>query len=248
VKIYLLLIDHARFFFYADESAGSDDRDHSDDSLTARRTSVRGWILAKYDRFRSAWQHADSGALQWMRQLWDWLHTWTHPDEAMLARLWSARRVDLHHPATRGGDEVVAVWKDYLRQQWRRHFVWLVVNSVIAPISLLFAILPGPNLIGYWFAYRAVHHALVIWGIRRVQRNTMPTELHPIEALDLPVEVGPDGKHTHAALAGRGTGLDALMAWHGSARPAPAESKPTAVPAASGVEPASFQSEMSNDG
>jgi hypothetical protein len=244
VKIYLLLIDHARFFFYSDESEASDDTDHSDDPSTPRRTGVHGWILARYDRCRSAWQEADSGAVHWMRQKWDWLHTWAHPDEAMLARLWSARRVDLHHPATRRCDEVVAIWTDYLRQQWRRHLTWMIVNGVIAPISALFAILPGPNLIGYWFAYRAVHHALVVWGIRRVQRNTIPTELHPIAALDLPVEMGPDGKHAHAALAGRATGLDAHMAWHGAAR---ADGRSAVVPAANGREPTKLQSEMSQD-
>jgi hypothetical protein len=248
VKIYLLLIDHARFFFYSDESEASDVTDHSDDSSTHRRSGVSGWFLAKYDRFRSAWQHADSGALHWMRQSWDWLHTWAHPDEAMLARLWSARRVDLYHPASRRGDQVLAIWNDYLRQQWRRHLVWLIVNGVIAPISVLFAILPGPNLIGYWFAYRAVHHSLVVWGIARVRRNKIPTELQPTLALDLPVEMGKDGKHAHAALVGRATGLDTHMAWYGSACAAPAFSKPTVVPAANGLEAAQLQREMSQDG
>jgi hypothetical protein len=248
VKIYLLLIDHARFFFYSDESEASDVTDHSDDSSTHRRSGVSGWFLAKYDRFRSAWQHADSGALHWMRQSWDWLHTWAHPDEAMLARLWSARRVDLYHPASRRGDQVLAIWNDYLRQQWRRHLVWLIVNAVIAPISVLFAILPGPNLIGYWFAYRAVHHSLVVWGIARVRRNKIPTELQPTLALDLPVEMGKDGKHAHAALVGRATGLDTHMAWYGSACAAPAFSKPTVVPAANGLEAAQLQREMSQDG
>jgi hypothetical protein len=244
VKIYLLLIDDARFFFYSDESEASDDNDHNDDSSGPRRSGVRGWVLAKYDRFRSAWEHADSGALHWMRLSWDWLHSWTHPDEAMLARLWSARTVELYHPAARRGDEVRAIWMDYLRQQWRRHLVWLIVNAVIAPISVLFAILPGPNLIGYWFAYRAIHHSLVVWGIRRVRRDKIPTELHPTRALDLPVEIGKDGKPAHAALADRATGLDMHMAWHGAA---PAESKPAVVPAANGLEPAELQSDKSKD-
>jgi Mitochondrial K+-H+ exchange-related len=245
VKIYLLLIDHARFFFYSDESEASDDRECNEDASTPRRSGVRGWFLTRYDRFRSAWQHADSGAMHWMRQSWDWLHTWVHPDEAMLARLWSARRLDLYHPASRGGDEVVAIWNDYLLQQWRRHLVWLILNGVIAPVSVLFAILPGPNLIGYWFAYRAVHHSLVIWGIRRVRRSKIQTELHPTLALDLPVELGTDGKYAHAALVGRATGLDTHMAWHGSAHAAPALSKPSVVPAANGLEAANLQSEKS---
>jgi Mitochondrial K+-H+ exchange-related len=247
VKIYLLLIDHARFFFYSDESEAFDDRDCRDDSSNPPRSGVRGWLLTKYDRFRSAWQHADSGALHWMRRSWDWLHTWAHPDEAMLARLWSAHSIELYHPAARSGEEVLAIWTDYLRQQWRRHLVWLIVNGVIAPVSVVFAILPGPNLIGYWFAYRAIHHALVVWGIRRVVRSKIQTELHPIVALDLPVEMGKDGKHAHAALVGSASGLDAHMAWHGSARARLALSKPTVFPAANGLEAADLQSDKSYD-
>jgi hypothetical protein len=168
LKIYLLLIDHARFFFYSDESEAPHDPDDADDASKPPPTGVHGWFHARYVRFKSAWQHADSGALLWMRRSWDWLHTWAHPDETMLSRLWSARRIDLHHPSARSADEVRIIWAAYLKRQGRRHLVWLIVNGVIAPVAALFAILPGPNLIGYWFAYRAIHHSLVVWGIRRV--------------------------------------------------------------------------------
>jgi hypothetical protein len=73
---------------------------------------------------------------------------------------------------------------------------------------VIFAILPGPNLIGYWFAYRAIHHALVFWGIGRARRNTIPTELHPVMALDVPIEDDESGKARHAALNGAGLNLD----------------------------------------
>src|SRR5262249_46381919 len=146
------------------------------DRSISSHAGVRGWFCARYERFRSAWEHADAGALLWMRRAGGWLDSWSHPDEAMLARMWSARRIDLHYPASRRGDQVLMIWHDYLRQQLVRHTVWLSVNSVIAPISVLFAILPGPNLIGYWFAYRAIHHLVVVWGIQRVWRNKVPTE------------------------------------------------------------------------
>ncbi len=109
------------------------------------------------------------------------------------------------------------IWADYLKRQGRRHLLWLIVNGVIAPFSALFAILPGPNLIGYWFAYRAIHHSLVVWGIRRVQRNKIPTELHPIAALDLSDRTRwrwQDGSccaHRHSDRARRARGLAQLI-------------------------------------
>ena len=102
LKIYLLLIDHARFFFYSDESQASHDSPMTSTIRRNRRDrGVQVGFMPDTRAFKSAWQHADSGALLWMRRVWDWLHTWAHPDEAMLARLWSARRIDLHHPAAR---------------------------------------------------------------------------------------------------------------------------------------------------
>jgi len=250
VKIYLLLIDHASFFFYSDESEASREKDEAvgDNSQASSRSGIRNWVIARYDRFKSAWQNADSGALLWMRRSWDWLHSWAHPDEAMLARLWSARGVDLHHPAARHGDFVLAVWKSYLRQQWRRHLVWFFINGLIAPFAFWLFILPGPNLIGYWFAYRTIHHLVVVWGINRVQRGKIPTVLHPIAALDLPIERKDDGRMSHDALTGAGTRLLEHVAWHKRPRGKRGRSKAPVAPPRSESQTAHPRSDTSVNG
>ncbi len=218
MKIYLLVLDHARFFFYSDESEPANEAEGADRAPVEPPKGLYGWIHTRVVRFRSAWQTADSGALHWMRQAWDWLHTWCHPDEFMLARLWSARMIELHYPAARTAEDVGRTWKDYLKKQWRRHLVWLVFNGAIAPFAFLLFVLPGPNLIGYWFAYRAVHHLLVVWGIGRVLRNKVPIEYQPTAALDVPIDRRSDGTSGHAALSGRAVGLDDHVAWHESPR------------------------------
>jgi hypothetical protein len=214
VKIYLLLIDHERFFFYSDPSDGPLDWGETADSFEPPRRGVRGWFQAELHKFNSAWKHPHSATMRWMRQAWDWLHTWVHPDEAMLARLWRAQSIDLHHPAARPGNEVRALWQGYLGQQWVRHLVWLLFNVSIAPFAALLCFLPGPNLIGYWFAYRGIHHLLAVWGIRRVRRAVIPTVLYPSTALDSLIERDDDGKATHAAVDGAGELLDKHVDWH----------------------------------
>ena len=212
MKIYWLLIDDERFFFYSDESEADDEGDGGE-SAAPRRTGIRGWFDARFRRWKSAWQNADAGALHWMRRVWDWLHTLTRPDESMLARLRPARRIDLHHPATRGEDEVRSVWRNYLKSQWWRHLLWLSVNGVITPFALLLFVLPGPNLIGYWFAYRAIHHLLVVWGIGRVLRKKIPVELHSVIELDVPIQHDDQGEARHAALNGPAARLGDHVAW-----------------------------------
>lgn len=120
MKIYLLQIDQERYFFYSDESESSHEAGEGDDSRSPPRSGLRGWLHDRYSRFKSAWQHADSGGMLWMRRTWDWLHSLTRPDETMLARLRSARRIELFHPATRSGSDVSAAWRRYLNYQWRR--------------------------------------------------------------------------------------------------------------------------------
>lgn len=247
MKIYLLLIDHSRFFFYSDESEISDDTAAGENSSTPP-SGIRGWLHVKFNEFRSAWKHADAGAILWMRVAWDWLHSWTHPDEAMLVRLWSARRIELHHPAARKPDEVRTIWTDYLRTQWWRHLFWLTCNGTIAPLAVITLwILPGPNMIGYWFAYRAIHHSLVVWGIRKVQRQLISTELHPVAALDLPLDQAEDGKMSHVALTGQSLHLDEHVAWHNAAHQKRVQSTKPGASERAAAEPSRFPTDNSPD-
>ncbi len=119
-----------------------------------------------------------------------------------------ARRIKLHHPAARSEADVLDEWQSYLTRQGRRHYFWLGVNALITPFATALFILPGPNVIGIWFAYRTVHHMIVVWGISRAQRNQIPTELHSVESLDQPVEHDGEGKARHAALQGADLKLD----------------------------------------
>ena len=87
-------------------------------------------------------------------------------------------------------------------------------NGLVAPPALaMLWLLPGPNVIGYWFAYRAVHHALIVWGIRRVRRGRVELELRPVAELDRPIEVDDEGKARHAALDGEAARLEEHVAW-----------------------------------
>jgi Mitochondrial K+-H+ exchange-related len=166
----------------------------------------------------------------------------------MLARLWSARRIDLRHPASRSSEAVRAIWSDYLRQQGRRHLAWFAVNGFIAPFAFWLFILPGPNLIGYWFAYRTIHHLIVVWGIARVRWNKVATELCPIAALDVPIEHKDDGKAAHIALSGSAARLDEHVAWHSSAGRVPTSRQRAVAPPSAGSQPAHSHAETSSDG
>jgi hypothetical protein len=206
VKVYLLLANQERHFFYADVSEADDAREEDSPG-----TGIRRWFHQRWERFRTAFYGADAGMAFQARRCWDWLHRLTRPDESMLVRLRSTRRIDLYHPASRSTETVTTIWHDYLSRSWRRHIASLGFNAAIAPLAFLLFVLPGPNVIGFWFAYRVVHHWLIIRGIRRVRSGQVPTFYHAESTLDLPVERDQDGKARHAAITGRGHRLDEYL-------------------------------------
>ena len=70
---------------------------------------------------------------------------------------------------------------------------------------------PGPNIIGYWFVYRAICHLLALLGIRRARRQEVPLDCQPSDALnDVPGTPTPEATSRLAAVAGL-RGPDALL-------------------------------------
>src|SRR6185369_16789062 len=47
-----------------------------------------------------------------------------------------------------------------------RHRWWLAIDALLLGLSALLILLPGPNLIGYYFAFRVVGHYLSWRGAR----------------------------------------------------------------------------------
>ena len=202
MRIYLLSLDKRRTFFYADEYEPSGDCPEGDDSV-GEETGWRGRMREHREQLRTVWENSDAKAVRWSRRAWEWMHSWAHPDETMLRRLRSACRIELHHPAGRDPEEVRGLWSRYLAQRWWRHLLWLTVNMIVAPPAVMTLwVLPGPNVIGYWFAYRAIHHALIVRGIRRARWGGLPVELRASPALDLPIERDGEGRAAHPAIDG----------------------------------------------
>ena len=206
VKIYLLLIDHERFFFYSDPSddllgLGRDGRfSRPPRSGCARLVSGRvPQVQVGLETPAFGCDALDAASLGLAAHVGpsgrsDAGEAVEGPNDRSAPSRGPARRTK---SATSGKATLASnggvTWSGCCSMD----------RSPPLP-SLVLWILPGPNLIGYWFAYRAIHHLLVVWGIRRVRRDVIPTELHPLTALDSLIERDDDGKATHAAIDGRG--------------------------------------------
>jgi hypothetical protein len=177
VKVFLLQIEEGGRLFYA---AASEPR-----HAPPAHRGLRGWAERKAHALRNTWNHAETGLVGWLHRVWHKLHNQFVPaDEAMLIHLRTTPVVEVHHPTTITSEEARALWTGYLADRRRRRLPWLALDALISPLTVLLAPLPGPNLIGYWFAYRAVRHLLALLGIRHAGSAEVETTFYPDPALD----------------------------------------------------------------
>jgi hypothetical protein len=178
LRIFLLVVEPSRRLFYSEvvEPPGG--------SVGSSPThGVRGWLEATLLRMKDGWEQSQGKAVRLSRRLWDWLHRRTHPDEVLYARLRKAEGIELIHPHTMDAATVDSAWSGFLRRGRWRHLRWLVVNTLVAPLTIVLAPLPGPNLVGYWFVYRAIHHLFILHGLGRVRDRRVAVRLSPEPAL-----------------------------------------------------------------
>lgn len=146
---------------------------------------VRGWFERKAAHYKTTWHHSGSAVVRGARGVWDWLQRQTYSDEPLLAHLRLLPSVEVAHAPSLGEDDAAKLWENYLTARQRRHAAWFAVNVLVSPLTVLLAPLPGPNLIGYWFAYRAFHHGLILAGVRKAKAGRVPATFHEAEAADL---------------------------------------------------------------
>lgn len=145
----------------------------------AHQKGLRGWLGRKGEHFKKRWHESRTGLTGKMHQVWDWLHKRTPADEPLLMRLRKADRVEIFHPESLSREEAHALWELYLAQRRQRHLPRLAVNVLITPFTVLLIPLPGPNLVGFWFAYRSIHHFLILYGLSRARKEKLDLSFHP---------------------------------------------------------------------
>jgi hypothetical protein len=134
------------------------------------------------------------------------LLAWVAERVAEQRLLWSLRHeeaVRLVHPDDLTSEQALTLVKQMLRSDHDRQRIWLVVNGVLLLASGVLAIVPGPNLVAYYFAFRVVGHWLSMRGAAQgLQRVTWTGEGHR-RLTDVRAALAGDGR-------ARGRELDAI--------------------------------------
>jgi hypothetical protein len=88
--------------------------------------------------------------------------------------LWHMRRQSTAtavHPSDLDQDRVMTIVRAQMQRDHDRHWLWLIVDGVLLVLSALLTLVPGPNLVAYYFAFRVVGHFLSIRGARQGLRG-----------------------------------------------------------------------------
>jgi hypothetical protein len=131
------------------------------------------------------------------RRLRDRSMRWVAEAIAEQRLLWHLRRTDaatLVHPDDVSPETAIKVLRTTLGRDWERHRFWIIIDTLLFIASGLLVLVPGPNVLAYYFAFRMVGHYLSMRGARQglagVTWQTDPceplSELRHVIALDAP--------------------------------------------------------------
>lgn len=164
------------------------DRTQLEDLDAPAHSHRRPWLIRKLRELREELDRVEregTGRTAWFVRF---LTRMISLDEAMLRKLRHATRLTIIHPVQLHEQQVKQVWTGFLTRRFRKSVWSLVIYLVLCPLSLLAMPVPGPNLLGYWFVYRAISHLLILLGLRRARRLTESMVLQPSHWLDDPIE------------------------------------------------------------
>jgi hypothetical protein len=95
---------------------------------------------------------------------------WVAESIAEQRLLWHLRRqteATFHYPSDMEHATAVGLLRAQLGRDFDKHRFWLVIDSLLFAASGLLMLVPGPNFIAYYFAFRLVGHFLSLRGARQ---------------------------------------------------------------------------------
>jgi hypothetical protein len=169
MDVYLVPVVAGRYEPYC-EGAGFDDDQHPTDGAS--------WWRRQTARFRTAVAEAeaerrrlDRGEASERRGLGAWVMGRIAESVAEQRLLWRLRNksaATLHHPDDLDGARAEDLVRASLVADYRKHRNWCGVDGLLAAIlgpGLFFV--PGPNILGWFFFFRAIGHLFSMRGARQ---------------------------------------------------------------------------------
>jgi hypothetical protein len=237
MEVFLVPLGSGRHELYCEPS---DD----DDTTAGDAGEGPGFFARMRRRFSEMLRAAEVARARRARGEHDPIDTWWERTRArVLAKvadavaeqrlLWHLRHhtsARLHHPPDITGDQALALMRTSMTRDRDRHFRWLLIDAVLMILSAALVIVPGPNVLGYYFAFRVVGHYLSWKGAKQgldcVTWTTSPCD--PLAELRDAIRMAPAQRDARVDAVAARLRLPRLslfvarIAWSAGAEPRPA--------------------------
>lgn len=168
MTVYLIPLGADRYELYCEPAAASAESPAADATMPARWRERFTAMLREAEEQR---QREEAGAPPpgggWTTRIRRRMLAWVAERIAEQRLLWnlrSAADVDLVHPDDMTFAGAHARVRQILQRDLERHRLWLIVDGVLLAASAILALVPGPNVVAYYFAFRVVGHWLSMRG------------------------------------------------------------------------------------
>ena len=173
MDVFLVPVASERYELYCEEP---DEPEPGDGDAGARRGVIRRLIHyfremlaeAEHERRRAPDPAAPRKSLA--GRVKARVMRWVAESIAEQRLLWQLRRraaATLVHPDDLSEHQAQQLLRRSLQRDWERHRFWLILDLLGAAGSALFILLPGPNVLGYYFVFRIVGHYFSLRGARQ---------------------------------------------------------------------------------
>jgi len=145
--------------------------------------------------------------------------------------LWHLRTVSaarLHHPATISSPRALDVAIGEFKKDFSKHRMWCAIDGLIVVVSGLLAIVPGPNLLAYYFIFRSVGHFFSYQGARKGMDRALWTAVPsaPLADLQEALALEPGARAARIDAVAETLGLDRLSVFMRRVANRPRKTKP----------------------
>lgn len=170
MDIFLVPVGPARYELYSEHADASPaaDADAPQSGVLARaRQGFAEMLLAAADRERAKREGRWEEPAGWWARTRDRLTAWVAERVAEQQLHWSLRRIEaavLVHPANVSPESAMGTVRHALTHDRRWHGRWAVAHGILFVAGGALAVIPGPNLVAYYFAFRMVGHWLSMRG------------------------------------------------------------------------------------
>jgi Mitochondrial K+-H+ exchange-related len=172
MDVYLLPVGRDRYELYCEVP---DEPEAPPEAEPSKGMFQRLWqkfsdVLAEAERERRRGAGAHRLDQGWMARTKTRMMRWVAESIAEQRLLWHMRRqteARLFFPDDLAETTAMAQLRSQLTRDRDKHRFWLSIDSVGFVLSGLLVLVPGPNVVAYYFAFRLVGHYLSMMGARR---------------------------------------------------------------------------------